>query len=149
MSSNRDRIAAQFKEGIDRAAVSALCDMYRNGIRDPLVEAVRRGDELIWRSAEARELIADSMLNARMKRSRPLSDKGHRDFLIMHELFTLQSQGVPVYGTSKSGERTACEIVGDKHCLSAGSVEGIWKAKKDHIAFAAAYKKAKRAKGEK
>lgn len=149
MSSNRDRIAAQFKEGIDRAAVSSLCNMYRDGIRDPLVEAVRRGDELIWRSAEARELIAGIMLNAPKKRGRPRSDIGARDFEIMHELFSLQSLGIPVYGDSKNGERTACEIVGGKHCLSAESVQEIWKEQKNHIAFAAAYKKAKRAKGEK
>lgn len=149
MSSNRDRIAAQFKEGIDREAVSSLCSMYRNGIRDPLIEAVRQGDELIWRHAEARELIADTMLNAPKKPGRPRSDIGARDFEIMHELFTLQSQGIPVYGDSKNGERTACEIVSDKHCLSAESVKEIWKEQKNHIAFADAYKKAKRTKGEK
>ncbi len=149
MSSNRDRIAAQFKEGLDDKTVSAICDMYRNGIRDPLVEAVRRGDELIWRHAEARELIADTMLNAPKKPGRPRSEFGARDFEIMHELFTLQSQGIPVYGDSKNGERTACEIVGDKHSLSAESVQEIWKKQKNRIAFAAAYKKSDARKGGK
>lgn len=149
MSSNRDRIAAQFKEAIDRAAVSSLCEKYRNGIRDPLIEAIRRGDELIWHHAEARELIADSMLNAPKKPGRPKSDNGARDFEIMHELLCLQREGVPVFGDSKTGEQTACEIVADRHHLSPESVQEIWKTKKDHPAFAGTYKERSAQRGKK
>ena len=150
--SHREMLTKQLQDGIDEASAVGLCNLFRiYNVREPLIDAIKRGESYLWKSEQVRELMAEALAGFKKQKGRPANlDIESRNFAIMCELHYLFACGIPLYADSKKeGKTTACEIVAARRHLHEETVKQVWKEKKndDHPLYATARKAGKHNKG--
>ena len=143
-------ITEQLQKNIDEASAKGLYDLYTiYGVKEPLLDAIEAGEVFLWRSELVRSLIVSEMKREKRSDGRPLSlSAEQRNFKLLCELHYLSGRGVIVYSSSKRPGQTACEILSEKYHLSPGAIEKIWKNRKPHPLYDAAYKAGEKTQGD-
>lgn len=145
--SHREMLTKQLQDGIDEASAVGLCNLFRiYNVREPLIDAIKRGEAYLWESDEVRSLIADVMAGAKQGKGRPKKlEIEQRNFRLLCELHYLSGAGVTMYATTVTNKQTACEIIAERYHLEESTIRDLWKARKSesHPLFSVANKAGK------
>lgn len=130
---HREKITQDLQAAIDETSAAGICELYQSyNVREPLIDAIKRGDGFLWRSEKARELIASVMAGAKQQKGRPKNlDIEHRNLKLMCELHYLRGRGVTMYATSNSKKLTACEQIAQRYHLEEQTIRELWKANRE------------------
>ena len=144
---NRDKITRDLQRNLEQAAAAGLCELFKSyNVRQPLLDAIKRGEAYLWESDEVRSLIADVMAGAKQGKGRPKNlDIEQRNFRLLCELHYLSGAGVTMYATTATNKQTACEIIAERYHLEESTIRELWKARKSegHPLFSVANKAGK------
>lgn len=129
MPSNKD-INQKLQQQLDELSEKHIINLFEHyDDRVPLIDAVKSGEQFIWKSSLLRNFIAEKLMTApRKTKGRPPSLQNDMQSLnIMMYLYYLRGAGVHVKGVKKDGSPSACEIVAKFFHKEPDTIESVWK----------------------